>query len=79
MKITVTIDDDLIGVAQELSGITNKTNLMREALKALIDRESVRKLASLGDSIPRLGTVLQRRPSKESRKANLRSQRRYQS
>jgi Arc/MetJ family transcription regulator len=51
MRITVALDDDLVRIAQELTGVSEKTALLREALKALIERESARRLASLGGTI----------------------------
>jgi Arc/MetJ family transcription regulator len=54
MRTTVALDDALICAAQELTGMTEKTALLREALKALIERESARRLASLGGTMPRL-------------------------
>jgi Arc/MetJ family transcription regulator len=48
MRTTVALDDDLVRTAQEFTGVAEKTALVREALKALIERESARRLASLG-------------------------------
>jgi Arc/MetJ family transcription regulator len=45
---TVELDDDLVRIAQEFTGITDMTTLVREALKALIQLESARRLALLG-------------------------------
>jgi hypothetical protein len=45
---TVALHDDLVGLAQEYTGVAEKTALIREALNALIERESARRLASLG-------------------------------
>lgn len=50
MRTTLAIDDDLIARAQVLTGMTEKSSLVREALKALIERESARRLALLGGS-----------------------------
>lgn len=52
MRTTVTIDDDLLAKAAELSGTTERTALLREGLTALIERESARRLALLGGSDP---------------------------
>lgn len=54
MPTTVALDDDLVGLAQEYTGVAEKTALIREALKALIERESARRLASLGGTMPEL-------------------------
>lgn len=52
MRTTLALDDELIRIAQELTGVEEKTTLIREALKALIERESARRLASLGGTMP---------------------------
>jgi Arc/MetJ family transcription regulator len=54
MRTTLALDDDLVRTAQEFTGIAEKTVLIREALKALIERESARRLASLGGTMPGL-------------------------
>jgi len=57
MRITLALADDLVRIAQELTGVAEKTALVREALKALIERESARRLASLGGTMPHLKNV----------------------
>ena len=52
MRTTVNIDDQLMASAVELTGIKEKATLLREGLKALIERESARRLARLGGSEP---------------------------
>jgi Arc/MetJ family transcription regulator len=54
MRTTLALDDDLLERAQALTGLKEKSGLVREALKALIERESARKLARLGGSEPGL-------------------------
>jgi Arc/MetJ family transcription regulator len=61
MRTTVALDDELVRVAQEFTGVEEKTTLLREALKALIERESARRLASLGGAMPRLKNIPRRR------------------
>lgn len=61
MRTTVTLDDDLLKDAAEYSGITEKTALLREALKALVEREAARRLARLGGSEPNLRPIPRRR------------------
>jgi Arc/MetJ family transcription regulator len=61
MRTTVALDDDLMRIAQELTGLEKKAVLIREALKALIERESARRLASLGGTMPKLKQVRRRR------------------
>ncbi len=50
MRTTVALDDDLVAKAQAFTGVKEKSSLLREALKALIERESARRLARLGGS-----------------------------
>ncbi len=57
MRTTIAFDDDLLAKAQSLTGLQEKTALIREALKALIERESARRLALLGGSEPDLAEV----------------------
>jgi Arc/MetJ family transcription regulator len=52
MRTTVALDDDLIDEAQRLTGTTEKSALLRQALRALIERESAARLARLGGSEP---------------------------
>jgi Arc/MetJ family transcription regulator len=61
MRSTVALDDDLVRTAQELTGVVERTALIHEALKALIERESARRLASLGGTMPRLKNIPRRR------------------
>lgn len=62
MRTTVVLDDDLLAEAQRLTGVKEKTALVREGLTALIERESARRLARLGGSEPDLGAIARRRP-----------------
>ena len=57
MRITLSLDDELVRLAQEFTGIEEKTALIREALKALVERQSARRLAALGGSMPQLKDV----------------------
>jgi Arc/MetJ family transcription regulator len=54
MRTTLALDDDLVAKAKALTGLRETTGLVREALKALIERESARRLARLGGSDPAL-------------------------
>ena len=65
MRTTLSLDDDLVRTAQEFSGVTEKTALVREALRALIERESARRLAALGGTMPELEDIPRRRASGE--------------
>ena len=61
MRTTLAIDDDLIRIAEEFTGVTEKTALVREALKSLIERESARRLAALGGTMPDLENIPRKR------------------
>ena len=61
MRTTLALDDDLLHQAQEFTGMTEKTAIVREALKALVERESARRLASLGGTMPKLKNIPRRR------------------
>ena len=61
MRTTMALDDELVAEAQELTGLKEKSTLIREALKALIERESARRLARLGGSEPDLEAAPRRR------------------
>lgn len=61
MRTTLTLDDDLLARAVELTGISEKSALVREALTALIQREAARRLALLGGSEPNLRSIPRRR------------------
>jgi Arc/MetJ family transcription regulator len=62
MRTTLALDDDLVSTAQEYTGIVEKTALVREALKSLIQREAARRLAALGGTMPELKDIPCRRP-----------------
>lgn len=66
MRTTLNIDDQLLAEAQRLTGVSEKVALVREGLRALIERESARRLARLGGSEPHLKPVPRRQsePSK---------------
>ena len=55
MCATVTLDTDLYETAANLMGINKKSAIVQEGLKALIERESARRLSLLGGSEPQLG------------------------
>jgi len=57
MRATSKIDDDLLRSAQVLCGVKEKPALVREGLKALIERESARRVARLGGSEPQLEPI----------------------
>jgi Arc/MetJ family transcription regulator len=53
MRTTVTVDDELMARAEELTGIHERSALIRSGIEALISREAARRLALLGGSDPR--------------------------
>jgi Arc/MetJ family transcription regulator len=62
MRTTINLDDQLLGEAQRITGMKERTALIHEGLRALIERESARRLARLGGSEPGLRPVPRRRP-----------------
>ncbi len=61
MRTTLALDEDLLLQAQLFTGLKEKSALVREALKALIQRESAKRLALLGGSEPELEAPPRRR------------------
>jgi Arc/MetJ family transcription regulator len=61
MRTTLTLDDDLLEKAEAFTGVKEKSVLVREALKALIEREAARRLARLGGCETGLKPVPRRR------------------
>lgn len=64
MRTTIALDDELMAKAQALTGLKEKSALVREGLKALIERESARRLARLGGSEADLVAPPRRRPNR---------------
>ncbi|BAI97774.1 MULTISPECIES: type II toxin-antitoxin system VapB family antitoxin [Sphingobium] len=62
MRTTVALDDELVAKAQAFTGLTEKSSLVREALKALIERESSARLVRLGGTEPHGEAAPRRRP-----------------
>ncbi len=60
MRTTLNLDDKLIEKAYRLTGLKEKSALVREGLKALIERESAYRLAQLGGSEPELEMIPRR-------------------
>ena len=61
MRTTINLDEQLVREAQRLTGMKERTALLREALRALIERESARRLARLGGSEPAAEAAPRRR------------------
>lgn len=62
MRTTLTLDDDLLARASELTGITERAALVRHALTMLVQREAARRLAALGGTMPDAEAAPRRRP-----------------
>jgi len=63
MRTTVALDDELLAKAQEYTGLKEKSAVLHEALKALVQREAARRLALLGGSQPGFKAGRRRRPA----------------
>ena len=61
MRTTVNLDDELLEEARRITGVKGRTDLIHEGLRALVERESARRLARLGGSEPGLQPVPRRR------------------
>ena len=64
MRTTVAIDDKLLAKAQEFTGLQEKSALVREALKALIERETTRRVSRLESIESRLKAIRRRRTAR---------------
>jgi len=62
MRTTLNIDDQLYEEAVRLTGVKEKTALLKESLKALIQRESAKRLSQLAGSEPLLEDISRRKP-----------------
>ena len=60
MRTTLNLEDALFEKAAKLTGIKEKTRLLHEGLRSLIEKESARRLASLGGSAPKLKDIPRR-------------------
>ena len=60
MRTTVALDDDLLAEAQRLTGTREKAALLRQALTALIEKQSALRLAQLGGTDPALLDIYRR-------------------
>jgi Arc/MetJ family transcription regulator len=62
MRTTIAIDDELFAKAQEFAGVSEKSAVIREALKAFVEREAARRLARMGGTEPNTKVPPRRRP-----------------
>jgi Arc/MetJ family transcription regulator len=63
MRTTLILDHELVARAQALTGIDEKTRVVHEGLRALIARESAKRLIALGGSDRRAAAAPRRRPA----------------
>ncbi|MBK6864462.1 MAG: type II toxin-antitoxin system VapB family antitoxin [Ideonella sp.] len=63
MRTTVTLDDELLAQASEAMGITERSVLLHEGLRLIVQREAARRLAALGGVAPDLKLPARRRPA----------------
>ena len=66
MRVTLSLDNDILEKAISLTGITDLTLLMHESLKAIIAREAGRRLVQLGGSLPDMQVPPRRRPESDN-------------
>jgi Arc/MetJ family transcription regulator len=64
MKFTIAIDDELFAKAQQFAGVTDESAVVREALKAFVEREAARRLAAMGGIAPNAKAPPRRRPQR---------------
>lgn len=65
MRTTINLNDDLLSEAHRLTGLKERTALVHEGLRALIERESAKRLAKLGGTEPQLEDIPRRRGETE--------------
>ncbi|MCC6793001.1 MAG: type II toxin-antitoxin system VapB family antitoxin [Thermomicrobiales bacterium] len=65
MRTTISLDDGLVAEAERLTGTRQRSALVREALNALIERESARRLARLGGTEPKAAAAPRDRPPRQ--------------
>lgn len=61
MRASITLDDDLMKTAHEYTGVAERAELLREALKSIIAREAGRRLLALAGTAPDIEDVRRRR------------------
>ncbi|MCI0548548.1 MAG: type II toxin-antitoxin system VapB family antitoxin [Candidatus Rokubacteria bacterium] len=66
MRTTLNLDEALLREAQRLTGLAEKTAVLHAGLRALIARESAKRLAALGGTERQLTSIPRRRPAKGS-------------
>jgi Arc/MetJ family transcription regulator len=61
MRTTITLDDALLAEASEVTGVRERSALIHEGLRALVEREAARALIALGGSDPKAKAAPRRR------------------
>lgn len=61
MRTTMDLDDELVKLAREMTGIQKKTQLVEEALRLMIRRESAKRLIAMGGTMPKAKQTPRRR------------------
>lgn len=61
MRTTITLDDELLATAHEMTGVAERSTLIHDGLRLLIQREAERRLALLGGSDPTATAAPRRR------------------
>jgi Arc/MetJ family transcription regulator len=69
MRTTITLDDELLAQASEAMGISERSVLLHEGLRLIVQREAARRLAALGGIAPELELPPRRRPPAPARGA----------
>jgi Arc/MetJ family transcription regulator len=64
MRTTINIDGELLKEAGRLTGVSEKTSLVKLGLKALVEKESARRMAALGGTEKKMVPIPRRRPGK---------------
>lgn len=67
MRTTITLDDELLAAAHEMTGVTERSTLIHNGLRLLIQREAARRLALLGGSDPNASAAPRRRSASAPR------------
>jgi metal-responsive CopG/Arc/MetJ family transcriptional regulator len=65
MRASITLDDELLKRAHEYTGIVERAELIREALKSIIAREAGRRLLALAGSAPEMKDVPRRKAKRK--------------
>lgn len=70
MRTTLNLDDELMATAMQMTGVTQKTELLHRGLRELIQREAARQLAAMGGSAPEFRIASRHRRQESTEHAN---------